>query len=141
MVQCPDYMKKRILSALIILGLTVVLGTQFKLVAAYASSSTNAPLTAPVTFYKIMGRVKTLKLIKLIEPTPIFTVQAVNLQTGITYTDQTDASGDYEIQADNGKYKVSVLPFPGFRFLPKSLRVWVTNHDIFKANFIAIWHR
>lgn len=128
-------MKTRLILTIIGLALTVGLTlSQVKAVSAVHLESN--PLTAPVTYFLIKGKVNYLWRGWLI-PARGVKVEAVNTRTNAAWTAGTDAGGSYIIGVEPGEYKVKASDNRNTLFAPAVRIVKVVNSDISNISFFG----
>lgn len=132
-------MKIRLLiSAFIIAFFAVILSTQTHLVSAQTFSTIplTYPITAPISYFKISGKVSFLRLRWFKQPTNVKVIAADS--QGKQISTMTDTQGNYTLPVTAGKYRVSVSPVTGYRFVPQNRIANVKNSDVNHVNFFGI---
>ncbi len=125
-------MKIRLLVGLI--ALSVALGTVFsqaQRVQAISCSGSSCPLTSPISFFQISGRI-----FRRVDHNKIKAVKKVTVSAG-PYSTQTDQYGNYSLNVAPGVYDVTPQK-KNLHFVPSSQNVDASSGSVSGVNFEAV---
>lgn len=129
---------------LLTLLLTAIIGflmvAQINVIKANTVNLTSNPITAPVTFFIISGKVTYFKLFGPSQPAPDVKVEATNISTNNKTSQSTDSSGRYTLAVEKGRYLVRVRDNKRTIFLP-SLRFLNVDRSFFDIDFRGLLRR
>lgn len=129
---------KRFVLGIITITAGYLLLLQLQQATAYGQSPTpiSGPITRPITYFKIVGRV-TVRWSNPIQPLAGIKVVATNISTQARTVAYTDTNGYYGLPVVNGTYFVRIRRQLGYRFIPWRREVTVTGGDVTGVDFQA----
>lgn len=134
-------MKTKLFLASILLALmAAIMGLQLSQVESVAAStiSGGGPITSPISYFFISGKVRYAFQNGLIKPAANVLITATNTQTSSKSATLTNTYGDYKILVPAGVYSVKARDNKQSVFRPSEILVNVLNGNASNINFGAI---